>query len=132
MIRSMSIPVRYCLLQLPGIGFLILLLWWAIHNQWIPPLVGLAILAIWLLTDAALYPLSKRALEPGPASGTDALLGRETEVVRPLAPLGQVRFGGERWLARTRRGKCVEAGHRIRVVGAEGLVLIVEPLEQRP
>jgi membrane protein implicated in regulation of membrane protease activity len=123
--------IRYCLLQLPGLAFLAALLSWIVASELITPAIALAIVAIWLLKDAAMYPFAKRALElPMPAIGTAALLGRETHVARTLEPRGQVRIGSERWLARSRRNERIPAGRRVRVVDAEGLELVVEVVER--
>jgi membrane-bound ClpP family serine protease len=47
-----------------------------------------------------------------------------------LAPTGIAYAGGEAWSARSRTGK-IDAGTPIRVVGVEGLELIVEPTRRR-
>ena len=47
-----------------------------------------------------------------------------------LAPTGIAYAGGEAWSARSRTGK-IDAGTPIRVVGVEGLELIVEPTKRR-
>jgi membrane protein implicated in regulation of membrane protease activity len=119
--------IRYCLLQLPGLALLVVLLSWIVASGLITAAAALAIVAIWLLKDAAMYPVARRALDlPSPAIGTSALLGREANVARTLDPHGQVRIGGERWLARSRRNDRIKAGRRVRVVDAEGLELVVE------
>jgi len=55
------------------------------------------------------------------------LVGRVGSVERPLRPEGFVLVGGELWPARVRAGEGVARG-RVRVVGARGCVLEVEPL----
>jgi membrane-bound ClpP family serine protease len=54
-------------------------------------------------------------------AGSDAL------VRTPLAPLGVVYAAGEEWTARTDSGTAIDPGAHVRVVGQEGLTLIVEP-----
>ena len=44
-----------------------------------------------------------------------------------LAPTGVVYAGGEEWSARSGSGHEIASGAQIRVVGQEGLTLIVEP-----
>jgi membrane protein implicated in regulation of membrane protease activity len=57
------------------------------------------------------------------------LVGREGAVVRALNPEGFVLVDGELWPARARGGLFVrEGGDNVRVVGAAGSVLEVEPL----
>jgi membrane-bound ClpP family serine protease len=57
------------------------------------------------------------------------LVGRVGSVERPLCPEGFVLVGGELWPARVRGGGAVERGRaNVRVVGAEGHALEVEPV----
>jgi membrane-bound serine protease (ClpP class) len=49
------------------------------------------------------------------------------EVRRPLTPLGSVYAGGEEWTARSADSRPLERGTPVRVVGQEGLTLVVEP-----
>jgi membrane-bound serine protease (ClpP class) len=58
-------------------------------------------------------------------AGAETLVGARAEVVTALAPVGQVRIAGELWQARTEGG--AEPGTRVRVVGRDGLTLLVEP-----
>jgi membrane-bound ClpP family serine protease len=48
------------------------------------------------------------------------------EVRRPLTPIGSVYAGGEEWTARAADDVTVGRGTQVRVVGQDGLVLIVE------
>ena len=57
------------------------------------------------------------------------LVGRVASVERALEPEGFVLIEGELWRARVRGGAAVgRGGSRVRVVGASGCVLEVEPL----
>jgi membrane protein implicated in regulation of membrane protease activity len=57
------------------------------------------------------------------------LVGRVASVERALAPEGFVLIGGELWRARARGVASVACGNsKVRVVGASGCVLEVEPL----
>ncbi|HEY0080452.1 MAG TPA: NfeD family protein [Pyrinomonadaceae bacterium] len=59
-----------------------------------------------------------------------ALMNREGSVTEALEPEGAVLVGGELWRARSARGERVERGRsNVRVVGARGYLLEVEPLE---
>ncbi len=53
--------------------------------------------------------------------------GSEAEVKTALAPLGVVYAAGEEWTARSAGGAALIPGQRVRVVGQDGLTLIVEP-----
>jgi membrane-bound serine protease (ClpP class) len=63
---------------------------------------------------------------PGTA-GAQFAMGSLGSVRRPLEPVGSVYVGGEEWTARTPAGTRLERGDPIRVVGMEGLTLVVEP-----
>jgi membrane-bound serine protease (ClpP class) len=56
--------------------------------------------------------------------------GAMAQVRASLAPLGVVYAGGEEWSARTVDGALVAPGTTVRVVGRDGLTLIVEPVDQ--
>jgi membrane protein implicated in regulation of membrane protease activity len=57
------------------------------------------------------------------------LVGRVARVERPLSPEGFVLLDGELWRARLRGGEFAARAHgRVRVTGARGCVLEVEPL----
>jgi membrane-bound serine protease (ClpP class) len=58
-------------------------------------------------------------------AGAETLIGARAEVVSPCKPLGHVRVVGELWRARCEAG--AEAGETVRIVGREGLTLLVEP-----
>ena len=58
--------------------------------------------------------------------GAEAMMGREVEVRRACRPLGEVRVRGEIWQARCEAG--ADAGDSVRIVGLDGLTLLVEPV----
>ncbi|HEU0303741.1 MAG TPA: NfeD family protein [Gaiellaceae bacterium] len=58
--------------------------------------------------------------------GVETMLGREVEVRRACRPLGEVSVRGEIWQARCERG--ADAGEKVRILGLEGLTLLVEPV----
>ena len=51
------------------------------------------------------------------------------EVRRPLAPIGSVYAAGEEWTARSADEQPVTRGTAVRIVGHDGLTLLVEPAE---
>ena len=57
--------------------------------------------------------------------GAQTLIGREAVVLTPCRPEGQVRLDGEIWQARCAAG--ADPGDTVRVVGRDGLLLVVEP-----
>jgi membrane-bound serine protease (ClpP class) len=58
-------------------------------------------------------------------AGAETLIGARAEVAAECRPLGQVRVAGELWRARCERGAA--AGETVRIVGRDGLTLLVEP-----
>ena len=63
------------------------------------------------------------------ARGSLDLMGRAGVVEKELRPEGAVMVGGEVWPARSRGGRPVARRARVRVVGARGHLLLVEPEE---
>jgi membrane-bound serine protease (ClpP class) len=57
--------------------------------------------------------------------GAETLIGESAQVVTPCRPDGQVRVAGEIWDARCSAG--AGRGDTVRVVGRDGLILVVEP-----
>lgn len=98
---------------------------------WGPPgLIGALIIALflWDLPVGAL--LDRFAL---PENGAEALIGQRGVVApasgTPLAEEGRVHLGGDLWSARLafRGSPFPPADTEVRVIGVEGLVLVVEP-----
>lgn len=123
----MSPLARYALFQIPGQAAAVLLaaaLWeWAGLPGW----AALALVAAWVVKDAALYPLLRCAYEAPPA-GAAALIGRRGVARRRLAPRGTVSLGRELWRAEAEPAAApIEPGTPVRVTGARGLTLIVAP-----
>ena len=58
-------------------------------------------------------------------AGAETLIGARAEVVSPCRPRGQVRVEGELWRASCESG--ADPGETVRVVGRDGLTLLVEP-----
>ena len=120
---------RYFLLQIPGWVLAAILLgmlhrwfslpWWAAVAGWI----------LFFIKDCVLYPYLKKAYETESPSGADRLVGELGTVTRTLQPDGYIRIGGELWQARVQddSGK-VPIGSKVRVLKAEGILLIVEEI----
>ncbi len=66
----------------------------------------------------------------GVASGGRLTRGLVGQVQQELAPAGSIHIAGEEWSARAVRGAPLPRGAQVRVVGQEGLVLLVEPVEE--
>ena len=78
-----------------------------------------------LIVWGAIRSRSVRAT-PG-TSGAPFTIGSIGSVRRPLEPLGSVYVAGEEWTARAAADVRLERGVPVRVVGVDGLTLVVEP-----
>lgn len=54
-------------------------------------------------------------------------VGSVVTVRRPLEPRGSIHAAGEEWTARTADGQAVPRGESVRVVGMDGLTVVVQP-----
>ena len=80
------------------------------------------------LSLAVLRPRFVSSLAPGVPSRTEVLVGHEGLVTNDIDPVvggGRVNVRGEDWAARS--AAPLKAGTRIRVLGADGIVLEVTP-----
>lgn len=122
--------LRYALFQLPGLALVAALLYLATTYEWISPRTAWAAFFLWLAKDIALYPILRRAYRPDPKGPEDALVGRIVVAEDALDPEGRVKLGSESWRARiTPSDRVIAAASRARIVGMEGLCLIVESIE---
>ena len=88
------------------------------------PLLFLAATAVALAAYVAAVSRHKKASQE-----PFCLTGRVGSVERPLSPEGFVMIDGELWRARARGGVEVgRGGSNVRVVGAQGCLLEVEPV----
>jgi membrane-bound serine protease (ClpP class) len=62
-------------------------------------------------------------------TGYEHFIGQTARVHRDLNSRGRVWFEGQTWNAELRPGGEAPAGSKVRIVGIEGLTLIVEALE---
>jgi membrane-bound serine protease (ClpP class) len=78
---------------------------------------------------AFVAPVALRARKLPVITGVERLIGTEGVVVRALNPQGTARIAAEVWTAES-IGGTVRKGERVRVVAAEGLRLVVEPVRE--
>jgi membrane protein implicated in regulation of membrane protease activity len=124
---------RYVAFQVPGWFAAALLLWAGV--EWLevfPAAVGLGLFALFLLKDAALYPLVRHSYERRRPLGGEELVGARGVVQRDLSPSGWVRVGAELWRAQLAPGhESAAAGVGVRVRAVRDLTLLVEPEDVR-
>jgi membrane-bound serine protease (ClpP class) len=63
-------------------------------------------------------------------TGKEALIGAMGTATTDLKPKGEIRVVGEFWKA-TSRGETINAGQEVKIVGMEGMFLLVESAEQK-
>lgn len=86
---------------------------------------GLAGAFLWISTTKVL-----EAREVQPTFDLERLVGATGEAKTPIQTEGSVQVSGELWTARSE--EFIERGTQIRVIGREGFILDVEPLEIEP
>ncbi len=96
------------------------------------PLIAVMTIAAGLVMGLIVFVASRsRGLRATPGTvGTPAIpVGTLAQVRRPLEPLGSVYADGEEWSARSADGRPLRRGTTVRVVGRDGLAVIVEALD---
>ena len=122
---------RYLLFQLPdaAAGGLVAML--LVHNEWVSPLVGWLLFALWIGKELALFPLVRRAYEPMSPHGTAALVGERGVVTAlPESPgaAGFIRIGAELWRAAPASGGALPPiGTSVCVERVDGYTLLITP-----
>lgn len=125
---SISILLRYGLLQLPAIALLALILLFI--QRWVdlPGWIFWGALGAWALKDALLYPFVWRAYDWGRSGAGEAMVGAPGTAKEPIDPSGYVQVRGELWRAQLAEGSPpIEKGQTVRVRDVRGLTLVVEP-----
>lgn len=128
MVATVSPWVRYALFQLPAVACVALVAFLLWRFVGVPGWMAVTAVIVWAAKDAAMYPLVRRAYER-PPHGAAAMIGRRGIVRRRIASRGTVTFGVELWNAESVGGAAIDAGTEVRVVGARGMTLMVEPIE---
>jgi membrane protein implicated in regulation of membrane protease activity len=129
---SAAVLLKYTLLQLPELAFLIL----GIHylQEWIhlPSWAIWVICLLWIAKDVILYPFVWQAYDWGGRHG-DGLVGEKGVARGDLSPLGYVAIRGELWRAQLKDHRLtIQTGQPVKVSDRDGLTLTVEPLEIPP
>ena len=125
---SARLVLRYTLLQIPGFALLIFVL--IVIQQWVelPVWFTWGFVIIWVVKDAALFPLVWRAYDWDHATDANSMVGLPGVVQKRLSPSGSVRVCGELWQARVMGdGPPIYEGEVIQVREIRGLTLFVEP-----
>lgn len=124
---SARLVLRYALLQIPGIALLAIIL--IVIQQWVelPAWFTWGLIFIWVVKDAALFPLVWRAYDSDHAGAANSMVGLQGIVQERLSPSGFVRVRGELWQARAMPDDVpIEKGEVILVREIHSLTLFVE------
>jgi membrane-bound ClpP family serine protease len=63
-------------------------------------------------------------------TGLEQMIGEEAVVIEDIDPEGKVEIGDEIWKA-TANGKKFQKGMKVRIIGAQGLILVVKDLDEK-
>lgn len=126
----MSTVLKYTLMQVPGALFVGVLLLLFHRWGWLSPSMAAGVMFLWVLKDALLYPLYRRALEAGPESGAEALAGLHGRAATTLNPRGLVIVRGERWQACSVDDCVIGRGTRVYIHSVRGMLFYVEPVDE--
>ena len=119
---------RYVLYQIPG--WVIAVVVAILLRRWVglPGWAAVALVVVWALKDAVLYPFLRASYEPHTEDVIERLVGLGGVAVEPLAPRGYVRVRGELWLAEPIAADVeIRPGHPVTVGGVRGTTLLVRP-----
>ena len=124
---------RYVLSQVPGWALAALLLAALSRASLLGARTATAALIAWMAKDLLLYPLFRRAYEPGGASAAEQFVNAEALARHGFSREGWVDIHGELWRAELAPGEePIHAGQRVRVRGVRGLTLLVTSAPSRP
>jgi membrane-bound ClpP family serine protease len=116
------VALRYWLHQIPGFAGASLAAWFLHDARWVSPGQAMFLLALWVVKDAALYPLLKASYER-PIEGLASLVGLRARVPSGFERLGFVRVRGELWKAHS--SEPLADGDEVLVTGVRGRALEV-------
>ena len=102
----------------------------AIQIELNPILIGIPIVLSVGFIAVVARGLVEMRRNPSPTQPMLALVGAAGTATTPIAPTGIASAKGETWSARTRQGP-IRPGEALKVVGVDGLELIVEPAGSR-
>jgi membrane-bound serine protease (ClpP class) len=127
---SFRVLVKFILLQIPLLVLLPVVLYFI--RQWVAIPIWLiwGLVALLIIKDTIMFPIVWRSYDqshPGPTS----IIGKRGIAKDRLAPTGYIQVRSELWRAEAMEGCApIANGKGVRVVGIEGLTLIVQPEDE--
>jgi membrane-bound serine protease (ClpP class) len=91
--------------------------------------LGIALIIIALIVAVIFY-LGVKAQFRRVKTGKEALIGSKGIATTDLKPKGEIRVMGEFWEA-TAKDATISVGQAVEVVGMDGMLLVVKPVEQK-
>ncbi len=91
--------------------------------------LGVTLIVVALIVSVIFY-VGVKAQFKRVKTGKEALIGARGIATSDLKPKGEVRVMGEFWEATSKNGE-IATGQTVEVVGMEGMLLIVKPVEQK-
>ncbi len=117
---------KYVFMQIPGLLAAALVLGGLSLFAGLPRGMAIGLFCLWLAKDLSLYPLLRRAYEPGVRTGAERLVGLRGVARQQLAPRGYIFLRGELWNAEIEPGSApIAPGCPVRVLAANRLTLTV-------
>lgn len=124
---SLRLILRYTLFQLPELLVLILVIFLIRHWVEFPLWAVWAVVLLWIIKDAALYPFVWRAYDRRGSDKLLSMVGQQGIATQRLDPDGYVRVRGELWLAEViGQDYPAEKNQRVVVQAVSGLKLFVK------
>lgn len=120
--------VKYTLVNLPGIAFLVVILVLACNWISIPAWLFGTIIGLSIAKDVILFPFVWSAYDSRDQGRMRSIIGQRGTALEPLAPEGYIRVQGELWKAGTVNGCLpIGKGETVRVENVQGLKVFVIP-----
>jgi membrane-bound ClpP family serine protease len=129
---SSRIIVRYTLLQLPALAFLLMAL--VLVQRWIEiaDWIFWGSIMVWIAKDVILFFFTWRAYDTTAARPGRSMVGARGITQNRIAPSGFIHVRGELWKAEVwGGGRPIEIGERVKVINIKGLTLIVQPEDEQ-
>jgi len=124
---SARVLLKYILLQLPLIVLLPLFLFFI--RQWvnIPVWIIWGMVALMVIKDIIMFPRVWRSYDQSHPGKGIFIVGMRGTATERLAPTGYIQVRSELWRAEVIEGGFpIEKGERVRVMGIDGLTLLVQ------
>jgi len=125
---SARVLMKYSLLQVPMLLLVTVGLFLAYRYIGLPAWVAWTGSVLWLAKDMLLFPLVRRSYDDRDQSNVHSMSGAQGHAVEALDNSGYVLVRGVLWRAEVAGARRpIHKAERVRVQGARGLVLVVQP-----